>query len=170
MFKKRQNLYRCIKNITFDYFKRRMCWLCSYQGNPLGKQLNDFIVKNIGYMEINCISTQVSDYVLLREPDAVNISKENVHSHIHSHMLHPKVRMAVILRQLLEFAALLQTSIVVREGDVCNIDKSNAELYLKVIGQIMTLYKADPTGMVFSDELNPTEGATPQGTSATSVK
>lgn len=150
-----------------------MCWLCSYQGNPLGKQLNDFIVKNIGYMEINCISTQVSDYVLLREPDALNISKENVYSHIQTHMLHPKVRMAVMLRQLLEFAALLQNSIVIREGDGCSIDKSNAELYLKVIGQIMTLYKADPTGMVFSDELNSTDGSTTanyHGTSTTSVK
>jgi hypothetical protein len=135
-----------------------MCWLCSYQGNPLGRQLNDFIVKNIGYMEINCISSQVSDYVLLREPDAQNISKENIYAHIHSHMLHPKVRMAVMLRQLLEFAGLLQSSIVVREGDLCTIDKSNAELYLKVIGQIMTLYKADPTGMIFSDDLSTADG------------
>jgi hypothetical protein len=117
-------------------------------------------VKNIGYMEINCISQQVSDYILLREPDALNAAKDDVYSHIHAHMLHPKVRMAVMLRQLLEFAGLLQNSIVVREGDLCTIDKSNAELYLKVIGQIMTLYKADPTGMVFSDDLNATEGAT----------
>ncbi len=136
----------------------RMCWLCSYQGNLLGRQLNDFIVKNIGYMELNCISQQVSDFVILREPDAKNISKDDVYSHIHVHMLHPKVRMAVMLRQLLEFAGLLQGSIVVRDGDMCTIDKSNAELYLKVIGQIMTLYKADPSGMVFSDDLNPTEG------------
>ena len=117
-----------------------MCWICSYQGNLLGKQLNDFIVKNIGYMEINCIAQQVSDYILLREPNALNAAKDDVYSHIHAHMLHPKVRMAVMLRQLLEFAGLLQNSIVVREGDLCTIDKSNAELYLKVIGQIMTLY------------------------------
>jgi hypothetical protein len=136
-----------------------MCWLCSYQGNLLGKQLNDFIVKNIGYMELNCISQQVSDFVILKEPEAEKVSKDDVYSHIHAHMLHPKVRMAVMLRQLLEFAGLLQGSIVVRDGDMCTIDKSNAELFLKVIGQIMTLYKADPTGMVFSDDLNPTEGA-----------
>ena len=134
-----------------------MCWLCSYQGNLLGKQLNDFVVKNIGYMEINCISQQVSDYVLLREPEALKVAKDDVYAHIHEHMLHPKVRMAVMLRQLLEFAGLLQTSIVVRDGDLCTIDKSNAELYIKVIGQIMTLYKADPNCMLFSDDLNTTE-------------
>lgn len=135
-----------------------MCWLCSYQGNLLGKQLNDFVVKNIGYMEINCISQQVSDYVLLREPEALKASKDDVYLHIHDHMLHPKVRMAVMLRQLLEFAGLLQNSIVVREGDLCTIDKSNAELYIKVIGQIMTIYKADPNAMLFSDDSNATDG------------
>jgi hypothetical protein len=76
-----------------------MCWLCSYQGNFLGKQLNDFIVKNIGYMEINCISQQVSDYILLREPESSKATKDDVYQHIHDHMLHPKVRMAVMLRQ-----------------------------------------------------------------------
>lgn len=137
-----------------------MCWLCSYQGNLLGKQLNDFVVKNIGYMEINCISQQVSDYILLRETEAIKATKDDIYLHIHDHMLHPKVRMAVMLRQLLEFAGLLQNSIVVREGDMCTIDKSNAELYIKVIGQIMTIYKADPNAMLFSDDANAVEGAT----------
>lgn len=129
-----------------------MCWLCSYQGNPLGKQLNDFIIKNIGFMDMKCISLQVSDYLLLKEPAAAQGTQEDVFAHIHGHMLHPKVRMAVMLRQLLELAELLQNSIVVRDGDMCTIDKSNAELYLKIISQIMTLYKVDPQGMLFANE------------------
>jgi len=129
-----------------------MCWLCSYQGSLMGRQLNDFIVKNIGFMEMNCISLQVSDFLLLKEPNAEKAAKEDVFTHIHGHMLHPKVRMAVMLRQLLELAGLLQNSIVVRDGDLCTIDKSNAELYLKIIGQIMSLYKMDPQGMLFGDE------------------
>ena len=71
-----------------------MCWLCSYQGDSLGKQLNDFIVKNIGFMDMNCISLQVSDYLLLQHPDAQGASKEDVFGHIQAHVLHPKVRMA----------------------------------------------------------------------------
>ncbi len=129
-----------------------MCWLCSYQGNLLGKQLNEFIVKNIGFMEINCISLQVSDFLLLKEATAQNATKEDVFAHIHTHMLHPKVRMAVMLRQLLELAGILQNSIVVKDGDLCTIDKSNAELYLKIIGQVMSLYKIDPQGMLFGEE------------------
>jgi hypothetical protein len=129
-----------------------MCWLCSYQGSLLGKQLNDFIVKNIGFMEMNCISLQVSDFLLLREPTAQKASRQDVFQHIHGHMLHPKVRMAVMLRQLLELAGILQNSIVVRDGDLCTIDKSNAELYLKIIGQVMSLYKMDPHSMLFGED------------------
>jgi len=129
-----------------------MCWLCSYQGNLLGKQLNDFIIKNIGFMEINCISLQVSDFLLLKEPSASHAKREDVFTHIQAHMLHPKVRMAVMLRQLLELAGILQNSIVVKDGDLCTIDKSNAELYLKIIGQIMSLYKVDPQGLLFGEE------------------
>ena len=130
-----------------------MCWLCSYQGDTLGKQLNDFIVANIGFIDLNCISQQVSDFLILKHPDAEHADKEHVFIHIHSHMLNPKVRIAVMLRQLLELAGLLQNSIVVRDGDMSTIDKSNAELYLKIISQIMTLYKMDPNGMIFAEEV-----------------
>jgi hypothetical protein len=129
-----------------------MCWLCSYQGDTLGKQLNEFIIKNIGFMDMNCISQQVSDYLLLKQPDADKAAKDDIFQHIHTHMLHPKVRVAVMLRELLELASLLQTNIVVRDGDLVNIDKNNAELYLKIIGQIMTLYKMDPQTMGFTEE------------------
>jgi hypothetical protein len=129
-----------------------MCWLCAYQGEALGKRLNEFIIKHIGVMDLHCISLQVSDYLLLQEPKAVAANKDDVFVHISNHMLHPKVRTAVLLRQLLEFASLLQVNLVVQEGGLCTFDKANAELYLKVINQIMTLYKADTHSMLFSGE------------------
>jgi hypothetical protein len=129
-----------------------MCWLCTYQGETLGKKLNDFIVKHIGVMDMHCISRQVSDFLILSEPAAEDAGADIVYEHVSKHMLHPRVRMAVLLRQLLEFCALLQTSIVVQDAGLCTVDKSNAELYLKVIGQIMTLYKADTQCMLFSEE------------------
>ena len=131
-----------------------MCWLCAFQGEPLGKKLNEFIVKHIGVMDMHCISQQVSDFLLLSEPNATDAKKSNVYAHISVHMLHPKVRTAVMLRQLLDFSGLLQSSLVVNEGGLCTFDKANAELYLKVINQIMTLYKADTHAMLFSDEDN----------------
>ena len=113
-----------------------------------------FIIKHIGIMDSYCIAQQVSDFLLLNEPLAQGATKEVVFEHIAKHMLHPRVRLAVMLRQLLDFCALLQTSLIVTENDVASVDKSNAELYLKVIGQIMTLYKADTSGMLFADDEN----------------
>lgn len=128
------------------------CWLCSYQGEALGIKLNAFIVKHIGVMSIETIAMQVSDYLLIGEPAAEGADPADVQEHVQRHVLHPRVRIAVLLRQLLDFAALLQASLVVSEGGSVIIDKSNAELYFKSINQIMSLYKADLTGMIFSDE------------------
>ena len=118
----------------------------------MGKKLNEFIIKHIGLMDMHCISQQVSDFLLVNEKEATEASKQHVYLHISVHMLHPRVRTAVMLRQLLDFSGLLQTSLVVTEAGVCTFDKANAELYLKVINQIMTLYKADTHSMLFADE------------------
>jgi len=129
-----------------------MCWLCAFQGEPLGTKLNNFIIKYIGIMDMQCIAQQVSDFLLVSEPSAQGAEKDTVHEHISRHMLHPRVRIAVMLRQLLDFSVLLQSSLVVNDSGVCTVDKSNVELYIKVIGQIMTLYKADTSGMLFADD------------------
>ena len=138
-----------------------MCWLCTFQGEPLGIKLNDFIVKHIGVMDTHCISRQVSDFLILSEPLAEGSSHDVVYEHVSKHMLHPRVRTAVLLRQLLEFCALLHTSLVVQDAGLCTVDKSNAELYIKVIGQIMTLYKVDPDGMLFSDKTSGGKASAP---------
>jgi hypothetical protein len=132
--------------------RARMCWLCTYQGEPVGARLGAFIIRHIGIMDMQCIAQQVSDYLLTNEPTAQGADKPTVYDHIARHMLHPRVRMAVLLRQLLEFSSLLQTSIVVNDAGSCTVDKGNAELYLKVIAQITTLYKVDIAGMLFADD------------------
>ena len=129
-----------------------MCWLCAYQGEALGARLTTFIVRHVGLMDSRCIAQQVSDFLLLQVPEAADADVDSVHEHISRHMLHPRVRIAVTLRQLLDFLSILQTSLVVTEGDACTIDKSNAELYLKVIEKVLVLYKVDTTGMMFEDD------------------
>jgi hypothetical protein len=135
-----------------EHDPRRMCWLCTYQGEPLGVRLNTFVIRHIGIMDIGCIAQQVSDYLLTQNSSAIGADVDTIQVHITRHMLHPRVRIAVILRQLLDFSAILQTSMVVNDAGVCTIEKSNTELYLKVIAQITTLYKADIAGMLFADD------------------
>jgi hypothetical protein len=143
-----------------------MCWLCAFQGEPLGAKLSAFIIKHVGIMDLQCIAQQVSDFLLVNEPSAQGAEKEMVHEHIARHMLHPRVRLAVTLRQLLDFLSLLQTSLVVNDGGACTVDKSNAELYLKVIAQVLTLYKVDTTGMLFVDDEKNTVATTSSNNAA----
>jgi len=101
---------------------------------------------------MKCIAMQVSDCLLTQEPNAIGADQDIVFEHIARHMLHPRVRLAVMLRQLLEFSSFLQNNLTVHDNGMCTVDKGNAELYLKVIGQIMTLYKADTQGMLFAED------------------
>ena len=121
-------------------------------GEPAGQSMQTFITAKIGVMELKCISQQVSDYVLVHHADAEGVSPKDVYTHIVEHSLHPRVRLAVLLRQLLDLTSLVQNSIVVQDGVHCTVDKANAELYLKIIGQIMALYKADTGSMLFAGE------------------
>ena len=121
-------------------------------GEKAGQQMQTFITNKIGVMELRCIAQQVSDYVLVNHAGAEGVKAQNVLTHIMEHSLHPRVRIAVMLRQLLELTSLIQNSIVAQDGVNCTIDKANAELYLKVIGQVMSLYKADTNGMLFAGE------------------
>ena len=43
-------------------------------------------------------------------------------------------------------------AVSVPQGDNCTVEKTNAELYLKVIGQVMTMYKIDTQGMLFTQD------------------
>ena len=109
-------------------------------------------------MDIRCISQLVSDCILTQPdiPTQEGAAPDCVTQHVLSHMLHPRVRLAVMLRQLLDLTNLLQNNIVIRDGGSVTVDKAIAELYLKVIGQVMALYKSDTTGMLFTEEDNNT--------------
>ena len=165
-----------------------MCWLCTYQGEPLGARLSLFIIRHIGIMDMACIAQQVSDFLLTQNPQAVAADRDTVHAHIARHMLHPRVRIAVLLRQLLDFSCILQGNMVINDNGVATIEKvaltglgmwtkadasaqGNAELYLKVIAQITTLYKADIAGMLFAEDETPSSTASiPSTTAAASGK
>ena len=129
-----------------------MCWLCAFQGEALGARLTAFIVKHVGLMDLACIAQQVSDFLMLQVPDAVGADPGTIQEHINRHMLHPRVRIAVTLRQLLDFLAILQTTLVIQDAGTCTVDKSNAELYLKVIEKVLALYRVDTVGMMFVDD------------------
>eukprot|EP00961_Rhodomonas_salina_P293154 3933519-Rhodomonas_salina.1 len=142
------------------------CWMCMYQNDDEAKRLMEFIVKSIGYIDTFNISSQVSGFIFSRYQDATDNSSvkigllgatpQDVEKHIKKHILHPKVRIAIMLKELLEFQDHLHKNLIVEDvaTGITAVDKGNVDLYLKVISQISTLYKADTTAMLFGSEEN----------------
>jgi len=78
---------------------------------------------------------------------------EEIQVHIKRHVLHPSVRVAQILRNLLELADTLQELVSGRgEDGLPLVDVRTVTVYLKVISEVMQIYKtADLTKMLFAD-------------------
>jgi hypothetical protein len=140
------------------------CWMCLYQSDDEAKRLTEFIVRSVGYIDVFNISAQVSSFIHTRYKNAVDANGKlvpvvgadppDVDRHIRKHILHPKVRIAVIIKELLEFQDHLHKNLVVEDvaTGLTAVDKGNVELYLKVIAQITTLYKAETSTMLFGAE------------------
>lgn len=50
-------------------YSYRHCWLCVYQNDKYAKQLNEFIVKNIGYIDIQNMSAQIEQHLTANVPN-----------------------------------------------------------------------------------------------------
>eukprot|EP00961_Rhodomonas_salina_P159669 2150490-Rhodomonas_salina.2 len=137
------------------------CWMCLYQNDEDAKRLMEFIVRSVGYIDTFNISAQVSTFIHTRYKNVTDgkgnvvpvtgASPMDIEKHIKKHILHPKVRIAVIIKELLEFQDHLHKNLVVEDCStgLTAVDKGNVELYLKVISQITTLYKAETSSMLF---------------------
>lgn len=96
------------------------------------------------------LASQVASSVFEEEPP----TQEEILNHIQKHVLHPTVRVAQILRNLLNLADTLQELVVSRSDDgLPLIDVRTVTVYLKVVSEIMQIYKtADMSKMLFVDK------------------
>jgi len=86
----------------------------------------EFIVRSVGYIDITNVSAQVSVFIHTRFKDAVDNSgnqiileganPEDVENHIRKHVLHPKIRICVLIKELLEFQDHLRKNLVVEDN------------------------------------------------------
>ena len=129
------------------------CALCSFQDNELALKLNEFITHYIGVMDETSICNQVSDILRssmqgrrMQDADSVGdedaeqlgMDPESIRVHITTHMLHPRVKLAVTLRKLLDFIRYLEDNLTLRDEEtgVVSVDKTNTELYIKATSQV----------------------------------
>lgn len=102
-----------------------VCWMCMYQSDDEAKRLMEFIVRSVGYIDTVNISSQVSAFIYTRYHNAADAGgaavpvrgarPEDIERHICKHILHPRVRIAVIIKDLLEFLDHLHKNLVVED-------------------------------------------------------
>ena len=79
-------------------------------------------------------------------------STDEIYAHLSLHVLHPTVRIAHALRGLVELSETLKDLTVTRgeENENPLVDVRTVTMYLKVISEIMQVYRsADPSKMLF---------------------
>jgi hypothetical protein len=123
------------------------CWLCTFQVDEEAKRLMEFIVRSVGYIDIQNVSSQVSVFIHTRFKDAVDsdgapiqlegASPQDVETHIRKHVLHPKIRICVLIQELLEFQDHLRKNLVIEDSmtgmtavdKVCTVQCSLTPVY-----------------------------------------
>ena len=130
------------------------CWMCENYTAEDVKHFHSFIVEKAHSVDAKEMARHMHEH-LVAERGATEEQLPNadeVLTHIQKHVLHPTVRVAQILRNLLGLAEMLQELVVGRGEDGAPlIDVRTVTVYLKVVAEIMQIYKtADVTKMLFN--------------------
>ena len=81
--------------------KAPFCWLCEYQGNRTTDEVLRFIMENIPHMTLDSLVSQ-SKYLLDRVDIGSDCSCAQIRMHILSHMLHPRIKLALQLQEMIK--------------------------------------------------------------------
>ena len=134
------------------------CWLCRNCTTDDVKSFHAFMIEKAHSVDAHEMAAHMREHLdsqklrsALEDDDVPSV--EDIQLHIKRHVLHPAVRVAQILRNLLELADTLQELVSGRgEDGLPLVDVRTVTVYLKVISEIMQIYKtADPTKMLFAD-------------------
>lgn len=129
------------------------CWLCDYGREPEACKINKFLAENAGLMGVPQMAAAVCDVLSSCMPDTEGTDLATVTEHINSHTLMPAVRVAGILRSLLNLNEKL-SGILSAEDEEGNtvIDSKNLNAYIKVTNEIMQMYRSGNVNhLLFSD-------------------
>ena len=134
------------------------CWLCRNCTTDDVKTFHSYMVEKAHCVDAHEMAAHMRDHLeaqkMVSELEDEDLpSAEDIQLHIKRHVLHPSVRVAQILRNLLELADTLQELVSGRgEDGLPLVDVRTVTVYLKVISEIMQIYKtADLTKMLFAD-------------------
>lgn len=120
------------------------CWLCEFSDDPVARSLTQFIVEQAVSMGPELMADRVHEALVENCEMAEGIGLEEVREHIQSHMLHPGVRLACIMRSLLKLVDKLEGINTTFDKDTGEtvVDGKSVSVYLKVISEVLHMYSA----------------------------
>ena len=134
------------------------CWLCRNCTTDDVKTFHTFMIEKAHCVDAAEMAMHMREHLEAQKvsgsmEDEDLPSAEDIQVHIRRHLLHPAVRVAQILRNLLDLADTLQELVSGRSEDGQPlVDVRTVTVYLKVISEIMQIYRtADLSKMLFAD-------------------
>jgi hypothetical protein len=134
------------------------CWLCRNCTTDEVKSFHAFMVEKAHCVDAHEMAAHMRDHLEAQKAESELQDEdlptaEDIQLHIKRHVLHPSVRVAQILRNLLDLADTLQELVSGRgEDGLPLVDVRTVTVYLKVISEIMQIYKtADLSKMLFAE-------------------
>jgi len=135
------------------------CWLCRNCTTEDAKSFHAFMVEKAHCVDAREMALHMHEHLQnqknseMLEDDTELPSAEDIELHIKRHVLHPAVRVAQLLRNLLDLADTLQELVSGRgEDGLPLVDVRTVTVYLRVVAEIMQIYRtADLTKMLFAE-------------------
>ena len=136
----------------------KRCWLCENCATEDVRNFHSFLVEKSHSVEPAEMAAHLHEHMTAQQAIASVLEGappgiEDILLHIRKHVLHPSVRVAQILRNLLDLAETLQELVLTRADDGSPlIDVRSVTVYLKVVAEILQIYRsADMSKMLFAD-------------------
>lgn len=131
------------------------CWLCEFSDDPIARSLTQFMTDQAVSMGPELMADRVHEALVENVPMAEGIGLDEVREHINTHMLHPGVRVACLMRSLLKLSDKLEgisTAFDPETGQTV-VNAKSVTVYLKVISEIMQMYRTgEVTRLMFAPQ------------------
>ena len=122
-----------------------VCHICRLTGadDSTIDSINTYIVENIGSVQMHEMVSQICE--VLDERQDLQMSREDVMHHITHHVKHQKVILNTVLNDLLRLSHVTKSASVVEcpETGGSNVDNKMLSNYLKIVDQIITVYRME---------------------------
>lgn len=126
--------------------------MCKHANHEEVVKMQDFIIQSAQHVTVPVMAASINSHLQNTLTAEENIpSCAEIAIHIERHMLQPQVRVACMMRNVIDVSENLREVVATRaEDDTPLVDVRAAALYLKSVSEIMQLYKAsDPTKLLF---------------------